>query len=230
MIYQAPLCHAIYKTTDRLQTLYLIYISFSPSIELLKMKARNTHQLSSSQSPLFDAEPSLKDADRLLPIANVSRLMKRSLPTNAKISKEAKEAVQECVSEFISFITGEASDKCRREKRKTVNGEDLLWAMTTLGFENYVYPLELYLNKYKDCVHEGEVVEEKKKSFIGKQGEASASSERSFLCFNAGVDAPAPVKFMEFGVERTVEGGHAANGSGSGGGDAWSLPSHSHGV
>ncbi|WCJ31785.1 Nuclear transcription factor Y subunit B [Euphorbia peplus] len=91
-----------------------------------------------------------KEQDRFLPIANVSRIMKKSLPPNAKISKEAKETVQECVSEFISFITGEASDKCQREKRKTINGDDLLWAMTTLGFENYVGPLKVYLNNYRD--------------------------------------------------------------------------------
>lgn len=95
-----------------------------------------------------------KEQDRFLPIANVSRIMKKSLPANAKISKEAKETVQECVSEFISFITGEASDKCQREKRKTINGDDLLWAMTTLGFENYVGPLKIYLNKYRET--EGE--------------------------------------------------------------------------
>lgn len=34
-----------------------------------------------------------------------------------------------------------ASDKCQREKRKTINGDDLLWAMTTLGFDAYVEPL-----------------------------------------------------------------------------------------
>jgi hypothetical protein len=33
--------------------------------------------------------------------------MKRALPANAKISKEAKETMQECVSEFILFITSE---------------------------------------------------------------------------------------------------------------------------
>jgi hypothetical protein len=33
--------------------------------------------------------------------------MKRALPSNAKIAKDAKETVQECVSEFISFITSE---------------------------------------------------------------------------------------------------------------------------
>ncbi|GMN33531.1 hypothetical protein TIFTF001_004219 [Ficus carica] len=107
------------------------------------------------------AENSSKEQERLLPIANVSRIMKKSLPSNAKISKEAKETVQECVSEFISFITGEASDKCKREKRKTVNGDDLLWAMITLGFENYVGPLKAYLNKYREV--EGE------KNFMARQ-------------------------------------------------------------
>lgn len=43
-----------------------------------------------------------------------------------------------------------ASDKCQREKRKTINGDDLLWAMSTLGFEDYVEPLKVYLHKYRE--------------------------------------------------------------------------------
>src|ERR1700734_3188560 len=39
--------------------------------------------------------------------APVARIMKTALPDNAKIAKEAKECMQECVSEFISFITSE---------------------------------------------------------------------------------------------------------------------------
>jgi nuclear transcription Y subunit beta len=39
--------------------------------------------------------------------APVARIMKLALPDNAKIAKEAKECMQECVSEFISFITSE---------------------------------------------------------------------------------------------------------------------------
>lgn len=39
--------------------------------------------------------------------APVARIMKTALPENAKIAKEAKECMQECVSEFISFITSE---------------------------------------------------------------------------------------------------------------------------
>lgn len=49
----------------------------------------------------------IRDQDRLLPIANVARIMKQAIPTNAKIAKDAKETVQECVSELISFVTSE---------------------------------------------------------------------------------------------------------------------------
>ncbi|KAK8672895.1 hypothetical protein V6N13_111252 [Hibiscus sabdariffa] len=136
-----------------------------------------------------------KEQDRFLPIANVSRIMKKSLPANAKISKEAKETVQECVSEFISFITGEASDKCQREKRKTINGDDLLWAMTTLGFENYVGPLKVYLNKYRET--EGE-----KNSMPRQEDQQQQQSPTSYAvishggvnklnCVNAGIPSSA---------------------------------------
>lgn len=92
-----------------------------------------------------------REQDRFLPVANISRIMKKALPNNAKIAKDAKETVQECVSEFISFITSEASDKCQREKRKTINGDDLLWAMTTLGFEEYLEPLKHYLRTFREA-------------------------------------------------------------------------------
>jgi hypothetical protein len=67
-----------------------------------------------------------------------------------QIAKDAKECVQECVSEFISFITSEASERCHQEKRKTINGEDILFAMSTLGFDSYVEPLKLYLQKFRE--------------------------------------------------------------------------------
>lgn len=94
----------------------------------------------------------LREQDRFLPIANVARIMKKSIPKTGKIAKDAKECVQECVSEFISFITSEASERCHQEKRKTINGEDILFAMQTLGFDTYVEPLKLYLQKYRESI------------------------------------------------------------------------------
>ncbi|XP_059311203.1 nuclear transcription factor Y subunit B-4-like [Lycium barbarum] len=87
---------------------------------------------------------------KLVPIANVGRIMKQILPPTAKISKEAKETMQECASEFISFVTGEASDKCHQENRRTVNGDDICWALSSLGFDNYAEAMLRYLYKLRE--------------------------------------------------------------------------------
>jgi nuclear transcription Y subunit beta len=117
-----------------------------------------------------------KEQERFLPIANIGRIMRRGVPEIGKIAKDAKESIQECVSEFISFITSEsvflfslppslcscpdaklrsttnssraipgrrASDKCMKEKRKTINGDDLIWSMGMVSFKDYVEPLKL---------------------------------------------------------------------------------------
>jgi histone H3/H4 len=88
--------------------------------------------------------------DRYLPIANIGRIIKKNLPNEVKLSRDAKETFQECVSEFISFITSEASDRCNSEKRKTINGEDILYAMNNLGFEKYTPILKIYLDKFRE--------------------------------------------------------------------------------
>ena len=50
----------------------------------------------------------LREQDRLLPLANVARLMALELPKDAKISRDAKVLMQEMVTEFICFLTAEA--------------------------------------------------------------------------------------------------------------------------
>ncbi len=48
--------------------------------------------------------------------------------------------------------SSEASDKVLSEKRKTITGDDVLWAMSTLGFDKYVEPLKVYLARYRESV------------------------------------------------------------------------------
>ncbi|KAG4929325.1 hypothetical protein JHK82_046389 [Glycine max] len=104
-----------------------------------------------SSSNIAENSGIIREQDRLLPIANVGKIMKQILPPNAKISKESKETMQECVSEFISFVTSEASEKCRKERRKTVNGDDICWALGSLGFDDYAEPLRSwYLHPFID--------------------------------------------------------------------------------
>uniref|UniRef100_A0A2K5N250 Transcription factor CBF/NF-Y/archaeal histone domain-containing protein n=1 Tax=Cercocebus atys TaxID=9531 RepID=A0A2K5N250_CERAT len=83
------------------------------------------------------SKESFREQDVYLPIANVARIMKNAIPQTGKITKDAKECVQECVSE-----TSEASERCHQEKRKTINGEDIL----------FVKPLKLYLQKFRKAM------------------------------------------------------------------------------
>lgn len=95
-----------------------------------------THSMSHHSSPKSPEAPrassSSSKADRcdaydanIRNFAPVARIMKNALPENAKIAKEAKECMQECVSEFISFITSEGTSKSRVIQSKEAVVADL---------------------------------------------------------------------------------------------------------
>ncbi|KAL9175054.1 hypothetical protein ABFS82_02G090900 [Erythranthe guttata] len=90
-----------------------------------------------------------RETDLYMPMTNIVRVLRRVLPPHAKISDDAKEIIQECVSEFISIVTSEANEKAHREYRKTIHPEDLIAAMSSLGFDDYVEHLTVYLDKYR---------------------------------------------------------------------------------
>jgi hypothetical protein len=41
--------------------------------------------------------PIIREQDRLLPIANVSKIMKKAIPDNGKMAKDSKECMQVCM-------------------------------------------------------------------------------------------------------------------------------------
>ena len=94
----------------------------------------------------------MKQSDRLLPVANVAGIMKKSIPATAKISKDAKDMMQRAASEFIAFITSRAQDLCKVEKRKTLTGEDLVLSMEHLGFPSHADAGRRILYKLREGV------------------------------------------------------------------------------
>lgn len=85
----------------------------------------------------------LREQDRLLPVSNVAKIMSRELRhlPHAKISKEAKNFVQECATEWICFIMSEADDLALKAKRKAVSGTDVIDACGRLDMQEWVAPL-----------------------------------------------------------------------------------------
>ncbi|EYU44067.1 hypothetical protein MIMGU_mgv1a025471mg, partial [Erythranthe guttata] len=66
-----------------------------------------------------------------------------------KVSDDVKEIIQECLSEFISFVTSETNKMTHREYKKTINPEDVIAVIASLGFDDYVEPVTVFLNKYR---------------------------------------------------------------------------------
>lgn len=85
----------------------------------------------------------------LVPISIVKKIMKQIMPPNTKISDSAKEMVQQSITKYIGLVTKKANERCQSECRKIMKAEDLLWAMQSLGFYNYLEPLALYLHRYR---------------------------------------------------------------------------------
>ncbi|CAN0907396.1 Nuclear transcription factor Y subunit B-6 [Linum grandiflorum] len=152
-----------------------------------------------------------------MPIANVIRIMRRILPPHAKISDDAKETIQECVSEYISFVTGEANERCQREQRKTVTADDVLWAMGKLGFDNYVEPLSLYLARYRET--EGD----RAASYNMQQQQQQQQGPNNFQMHNNNIEHQGMYDASSSGgyYRDPSFGSGSGQGSGSGGEDGW---------
>lgn len=132
-----------------------------PSFSQIKANEGNSSTATQANQLGHQPRPCMvREQDQYMPIANVIRIMRRILPAHAKISDDAKETIQECVSEYISFITGEANERCQREQRKTITAEDVLWAMGKLGFDNYIEPLTLFLNRYRETENDRSSIRE----------------------------------------------------------------------
>ena len=89
------------------------------------------------------------DQKLTLPIANITRLMRHKLPENVKISREAKEVVQQCLYEFIGFLTSIMSETLIEDQRKTITGEDLIQTTAANGYDDFIPQLRVFLNSYR---------------------------------------------------------------------------------
>jgi len=118
-----------------------------------------------------------KQEDRLLPSANVGRIMKSHLPENVKISREARYSVQECVTEFIGLITTEAVDRLQQDRRKTITGDDVLSSIRALGFSDYETPLQTFYRLFRHATR-GDKVATKRGRKKASEKEKEADKER----------------------------------------------------
>eukprot|EP00965_Chrysotila_dentata_P256863 6212695-Pleurochrysis_carterae.AAC.3 len=110
---------------------------------------------STHEDPQLGKETQLRDQDRLLPVANIARIMVQELPEGTKISRDAKAIMQEAVSEFICFVVSEVADNCNGESKRTMHGVDIIEALEALGPTKACWPHSVGGRAVKDAGKNG---------------------------------------------------------------------------
>lgn len=62
--------------------------------------------------------------------------------------------MESLMHEFIIFVTSEAQERVDAQRRSTLNGDDILHALSVLGFEKYERLGRVWLSRYR-VVSEG---------------------------------------------------------------------------
>ena len=78
-----------------------------------------------------------KVSDFKMPEKVVTKLLKDALPDNVLVSKDAKSAACRSASIFILQLSIAAAEKAQHNKRRTLENQDIIKAVTDLGLGEY---------------------------------------------------------------------------------------------
>lgn len=112
--------------------------------------------------------------DLNLPAAVVARLMKDALPEGCNVSKEARQAVCRAASVFVLYLTSQSNTLAQQSKRKTVNGADVIAALTEMDFEEFSDPLKEALEDHKSRQKNKKLSKKRKADDSGGAGDPAA--------------------------------------------------------
>jgi len=90
-----------------------------------------------------------KDKEFEVPLAAINKILKASLPEGAVCTKDAKSAFSKAAGIFVLYITACANDMAKGHKRQTINAQDIMSALTELGYSSFLPHLDATLEKMK---------------------------------------------------------------------------------
>ncbi|ORX91716.1 histone-fold-containing protein [Basidiobolus meristosporus CBS 931.73] len=106
-----------------------------------------------------------------LPRSVLVEISKEGLPSGSIINKEAKSAISRAAVVFISYLTAVANEHAGT--KKTISTNNVLQALSTVEFSEFIPTLELELMEYR------RMMKEKKESKAKSNGSTSAVEEEA---------------------------------------------------
>lgn len=83
------------------------------------------------------------DDDLMLPKATIVKAIKERIPGDMKVGGETSDLVVSCCTTLIHLLSSTANEISEKNKRATIQPEDVVQAAKDLGFESYVPVLEM---------------------------------------------------------------------------------------
>lgn len=80
--------------------------------------------------------------DLMLPKATIVKAIKERIPGDMKVGGETSDLVVSCCTTLIHLLSSTANEISEKNKRATIQPEDVVQAAKDLGFESYVPVLE----------------------------------------------------------------------------------------
>jgi nuclear transcription Y subunit beta len=88
--------------------------------------------------------------DKMIPAHHIHRIMQEAcILEGDDVPKRTREFVQICVSRFLSQVVSEALKKCRREDRKAITADDLVWSLSHSSLACYADTARDYTHRYR---------------------------------------------------------------------------------
>ncbi|KAG2190335.1 hypothetical protein INT46_006670 [Mucor plumbeus] len=101
--------------------------------------------------------------DNELPKANVTRVLKSSLPAGTALQKDARLAVSKAATVFINYISSVANDVAKGANHKTISAADVFKALDICELEHMVPELQESLTAYQQIMLEKKQLKKKEK-------------------------------------------------------------------
>ncbi|ANB12904.1 Ncb2p [Sugiyamaella lignohabitans] len=111
--------------------------------------------------------------DLSLPKATVQKIVSEIIPPDLVFSRDTRDALIECCVEFIMILSNVSNEIAEKESKKTIASEHVIKALETLGFYDYIQPIQDVIQEHK----ESQKVRDRK---VGKL-ESSGRSEEELL-------------------------------------------------
>ncbi|KAH9251365.1 hypothetical protein BASA81_010776 [Batrachochytrium salamandrivorans] len=101
-------------------------------------------------APISGVEEEMKPSKEFeVPLVAINKILKAALPDGANCTKDAKTAFSKAAGIFILYITACANELAKTGKRSTINSQDVMTALTELGYASFIPHLESTLEKMR---------------------------------------------------------------------------------